>query len=181
MRDVVFASEVFYFMIALIGFTGAGKSTLGARLQGELGIPCYDVDEMIEERQQMKIADIFAAYGEAFFRRLEAETIRSCAGRPAGVVVTGGGAVLNPETRRWLSENCLVVHVHAPLDVIVERLSAMRDRPLLGTADREKALRDMYEARRGVYDFAAIKVDGADGLGSASLIAAAWSKWRQEH
>lgn len=168
-------------MIALIGFTGAGKSTLGARLHSELRIPCYDVDRMIEEKQQMKIADIFTVYGEPFFRRVEADLIRSCAVRPAGVLVTGGGAVLNPGTRKWLSENCLVVHVDAPLDVIVQRVSAMQDRPLLGTADREKALRDMYEARRGIYDFAALKVDGADAVGSVALIAEAWRKWRQEH
>ncbi len=168
-------------MIALIGFTGAGKSTLGARLQSELGIPCYDVDAMIEEEQQMRIGDIFAVHGEAYFRRLEAQTIRLCAGRPAGVLVTGGGAVVNPDTRRWLSENCLVVHVYAPLDVIVERMSGMQDRPLLGSDDREKTLRDMYEARRGVYDFATVQVDGADGAGNVALIAEAWRKWRQEH
>lgn len=168
-------------MIALIGFTGAGKSTLGARLQSELRIPCYDVDAMIEEERRMKIAEIFTVYGEAFFRRLEAETIRSCAGRPAGVLVTGGGAVLDPDTRRWLREHCLVVHVHAPLPVIVDRISCMQDRPLLGTDDREKALRSMYEARRGVYDFADVKVDGTDTAGSVALIADAWRKWRHEH
>ena len=168
-------------MIALIGFTGAGKSTLGTRLQSELEIPCYDVDAMIEEEQRMRIDDIFTRHGEAYFRRLEAQTIRSCAGRPAGVLVTGGGAVLNPDTRRWLNENCLVVHVHTPLDVIVQRITGMQDRPLLGSDDREKTLRDMYEARRGIYDFAAVKVDGADGEGSVALIAEAWRRWRQEH
>lgn len=168
-------------MIALIGFTGAGKSTLGAHLQIELDIPCYDVDAMIEDQQKMKIAEIFAVFGEASFRRLEADMICSCGGRSAGVIVTGGGAVLDADVRQWLSRNCLVVHVHAPLDVIIERVGFMRDRPLLGQSDPERALRTLYEVRRGIYDFADIEVDGTHIDEAAAAIVGAWREWRRAH
>ena len=165
-------------MIALIGFTGAGKSTLGASLHVQLDIPCYDVDVMLEEQQKMKIADMFATFGEAAFRELEAGAIRSLSGCEAGVIVTGGGAVLNADTRRWLNRHCLVVHVRTPIEVIARRMGSMQDRPLLAGDDPERVLRTLYEARQGVYDFAHLEVDGTDIEVASAVISDAWRKWR---
>ena len=85
--------------IVLVGMMGAGKSSVGRRLAARLGLTFVDADTEIEAAAGMSIADIFAAHGEAYFRSGEARVIaRLLEGGPQ-VMATGGGAIMNPETR----------------------------------------------------------------------------------
>lgn len=175
-------------MIALIGFAGSGKSTIGKELSALYGFLCHDVDELAEQRSRQTVAAIFEQRGESYFRDMEeeliAELVAGCVGpgtgeRRASVLVTGGGAVVRPGTRERLAKNCFVVHVSVPLDVIEKRVSSDTTRPLFQGEDPLAAVRRLYEERRGIYDFASLVVDGRDKKGAAERIHSAWQAWRR--
>src|ERR1051325_9032003 len=90
--------------IVLVGFMGAGKSSVGRTLARTTGLPRFDTDEMIAERLGLTVTEIFAKHGEERFRETETETLRGLTGKQAAIVVTGGGIVLRPENRRLLRE-----------------------------------------------------------------------------
>lgn len=175
-------------MIALIGFAGSGKSTLGKELSALYGFLCRDVDELAERRAGQSIAEIFERRGETYFRDMEeeliAELVAQCigpgsGGGPGGVLVTGGGAVVRTGTRERLAKNCLVVHVSVPFDVIEKRVAGDASRPLFRGDDPLAAVRRLYEERRGLYDFASLVVDGRYVKEAAERIHSAWQDWRK--
>jgi shikimate kinase/3-dehydroquinate synthase len=135
--------------LALIGFMGAGKSTLGAAVAGRLGRPFHDVDAKVEEAHG-PIWDLFAQRGEAAFRELEADFVRAtCSERRPAVVALGGGAV---ETRGLLDDlDVFVVHVEVDADEAWRRVKGSR-RPL---AQDELEFRSRYAAREPLYREAA--------------------------
>ena len=165
-------------MIALIGFTGAGKSMLGRSLTMFYGLPCYDVDTLIEKQTGCTIARLFSEHGEAYFRAVEENVIASLLQSQSTsnncVIVTGGGAVLSENTRSLLYEHCFVVHVYAPLDVIVDRLRADQSRPLLQGTDFVEALAALHAARETLYDFAHVKIEMQNSYQAASLVLGKW-------
>lgn len=129
--------------IVLIGFMGAGKSTIGALLARSLGWRFVDSDHAIENRTGRTIAQIFAEDGEAAFRALEAEAIRDHARSDNLVLALGGGAIENDLTREMLAGllETRIVFLDAPLEVMVARCLAQpgaTERPVL--ADRERLL-----------------------------------------
>ena len=161
-------------MIALIGFTGAGKSTLGKQLARNYGLPCYDNDEIVEKNMNMSINDIFATFGEKRFRELEAESIANMVNSSSiGVLVTGGGAPLLRETRQLLLNRAFTVHVDTPLSEILRRLEFDRTRPLLQGGIKER-LNKLYNEREHLYDFAHAVVDGTNSLVAATQVMAKW-------
>jgi shikimate kinase len=92
------------------------------------------------------------------------------------VLVTGAGAVLRQATRELLLHDCFTVHVDTPLALVIERLSAKTDRPLIAGADPVAAITRLYETRRGFYDFARLRVDGSDAKRAAEEIVARYRK-----
>jgi shikimate kinase len=138
-------------VVALIGLSGVGKSTVGRALAARLGWPLRDTDAMVEAADGRRVTDIFAAEGEARFREMEAAALREAlAGAPC-VVSTGGGIVLRPENRQMLRERALVVWLDAPTSALVARLQAHdEDRPLLA-GDAAGRLEAMRAARAGLY------------------------------
>lgn len=161
-------------MIALIGFTGAGKSTLGKLLSRNYGLPCYDNDEFVEKMMNMPIREIFSVYGEQRFRELEAESIASRLNTTRhGVLVTGGGAPLAKETRVLLAQRAFTVHVTASLDEIIRRLETDNTRPLLQGGNHERVTM-LYKEREHLYDFAHEVVAGTDLLLAAAQVMAKW-------
>lgn len=158
-------------MIALIGFTGAGKTTIGGVLSANYGMVCYDADHLIEQRAGTSIKCLFAEKGESYFRDLEESVIRETVARGGKtVLVTGGGAVLRRATRDMLLRDCFTVHVDTPLPLVIERLSVKTDRPLIAGGDPVVALINLYDARIGLYDFAHLRVDGSDAKRAAEAI-----------
>lgn len=109
--------------IALIGFMGTGKSTLGKALAQRLALPLVDLDAVIVQEQQMKIADIFARDGEEKFRQMEHDVLCRYAAQPDRILSPGGGAVLRAENRAVLRDNCWVISLMARPEVILERVN----------------------------------------------------------
>ncbi|MBT9330527.1 shikimate kinase [Paracidobacterium acidisoli] len=139
--------------IVLIGFMGAGKSTVGAHLAARLGWPFEDADRFIEARAGCSIGALFRRDGEAAFRRLEVESIAALLERSPLVLATGGGALESPLTREALnrlSDTC-IVFLDAPLDVLIARCleqPGAAERPVL--AEREQ-LEQRFTGRLPLY------------------------------
>ena len=124
--------------MALAGYMGAGKSTVGPRLAAELGRPFVDSDAVIEEDAGMAIPEIFSRKGELWFRRVEERVIRDSLAGPPGVLALGGGALGRERTRATLGRLAQVIWLKLDPEVAWERVAAS-DRPLAG--DRERFLR----------------------------------------
>ena len=143
----------------LVGFMGAGKSTIGAALADELGWPFIDVDAEIEKREGISIAELFAKRGEAAFRDIETDQIRRCvhavqSGAPS-VIALGGGAFV--QARNWdlIKENGVTIWLDCPFDIVCERLNGDHTRPL--AEDRDRFAR-LFEDRRPLYGRANFRV-----------------------
>jgi shikimate kinase len=131
---------------------GVGKSSVGRRLGARLAIPFADADAEIERAAGMSITDILARHGEAAFRSGEARVIaRLLEGGPQ-VLATGGGAVMNPDTRALIKAKGVSIWLSADFEVLVRRINKRKnDRPMLQTADPAATLRELLLAREPVY------------------------------
>jgi len=147
--------------IVLVGFMGAGKSTVGALLARQLQWHFLDADSVLEDRAGATIAEIFAQQGETAFRRLEAEVIQELISRDHLVLALGGGAVETAPVRDALLQNpeTCVVFLEAPLEVMISRCEQQPGaviRPVLH--DRER-LRSRFESRLPHYRSAHLVVE----------------------
>ncbi len=159
--------------IALIGFMGSGKSTVGALLAGMLGWDFADLDALAEAEAGCPVAELFAARGEEAFRRLESACLRGLAGRGKVVIATGGGAPLRT-ANGWLFRDAgtAVLHLHVTLDEALARTRGDTSRPLL--ANEPDEVRRLYEARLPRYRNLGIEIatDGRTPEDIAADIAA---------
>lgn len=130
--------------IVLVGMPSSGKTTVGAILAEKTGLELADTDEYIVKKIGMPIADYFAKYGEAEFRKIEKETIAELSGTGGKVIATGGGAVLDKDNIRALKQNGVIVF----LDRALNNLVATDDRPL--SSERDK-LERLYAERYDIY------------------------------
>ncbi|MBW8303393.1 MAG: shikimate kinase [Brevundimonas sp.] len=142
---------------------GVGKSTVGRRLARRLGLPFADGDIEIEAAAAMTVSDIFAERGESEFRAGEARVMKRLLEGPRMVLATGGGAILNPETRDLLKERAVTVWMRADLETVAQRVQRRDTRPLLRGRDPLTALKAMAEVRYPVYAAADLTVDVAGG------------------
>jgi shikimate kinase len=149
--------------IALVGLMGVGKSTVGRRLAQRLGLPFADGDQVIEEAAGMTVSEIFASRGEAEFRAGEARVMKRLLEGPPIVLATGGGAVLNPDTRALMKQRAVSVWMKADLKVIAERVGRRDTRPLLRGRDALAALNELASARYPIYGQADVMVDVGGG------------------
>ncbi len=134
-------------MIVLIGFMGAGKTTVGQLLSARLGLPFTDVDEVIAAREGMPVQQIFAERGEPAFRALEHETTASLLAGPRLVLALGGGAVEHEQTRRLLATAEQTIYLHVPYAGALDRVGGDRGRPML----RRPGLEQLYQRRLANY------------------------------
>lgn len=140
--------------IVLIGFMGAGKSSVGRELVKRTGLPLYDTDRMVAARVGMPIAEIFASYGEEEFRDCEAAALAQVAERPA-IVVTGGGLVLRTANVEAIRRLGSVINLVASEEALFERVSRRGTRPLLQTSDPRGTLSELLRKREPLYRAAA--------------------------
>ncbi|HEY2528648.1 MAG TPA: shikimate kinase [Xanthobacteraceae bacterium] len=149
--------------IVLVGMMGVGKSSIGRRLASRLGIPFVDADAEIEKAAGMSISDIFARHGEADFRSGEARVIaRLLEGGPQ-VLATGGGAIMNADTRAAIKAKGVSIWLSAELEVLMRRINKRKDeRPLLQTADPVATLRDLLVTRAPIYAQADLTVQSRE-------------------
>lgn len=148
--------------IALIGFMGSGKTSVGRHLAERLGVAFVDADAEIEARAGRSIASVFAGDGEAAFRALEHATIQDLleVGQQR-VLALGGGAAMHTGTRQALRERAVVVHLRVSLDEALRRVGADPARPVLARPD----LAELHAERTAVYDRVADLVVDVDRLG----------------
>ena len=116
--------------VVLVGMMGAGKSSIGRRLASRLAIPFVDADGEIEAAAGMTIPEIFAKHGEPYFRAGESRVIARLLESGPQVLATGGGAVMDPQTRVLIGDNGISVWLKADLDVLLRRTKRRNDRPL---------------------------------------------------
>ena len=148
--------------IVLIGMMGAGKSTVGRRLAGRLGLDFVDADAEIEAAAGCSIEDIFALHGEAAFRDGERRVIARLLDRPVHVLATGGGAICDPRTRAKIRDRGISVWLRADIDLLLRRVARRNNRPLLKTGDMRATLERLMAERYPLYAEADITVDTAD-------------------
>ena len=141
--------------IFLIGPMGVGKTTIGKVLSEELGMDFFDSDREIEASTGADIPWIFDVEGEVGFRIRESKMIEILTQRKKIVLATGGGAILAPENRRWLSSRGTVVYLRASIKQQFERTSRDKNRPLLQTPDPEKRIKELMQVRDPLYREAA--------------------------
>jgi len=162
---------------------GVGKSTVGRRLAHRVDLPFVDGDEAIEAAARMTVSDIFAQLGEAEFRAGEARVMRRLLDGPPVVLATGGGAVLNADTRALMKAQATTVWLRADLKVVVGRVQRRDTRPLLRGKDPLAALTAMAEVRYPLYATADVIVDvgaGAHAQSVEAILAALADYWARE-
>lgn len=137
--------------IYLIGFMGTGKSTVSKALHELLSWKEVDMDARIEDEQQMKISDIFAKYGEAYFRDLETACFIAIAKEDAGIISCGGGAVLRQENVAYMKETGTIVLLTATPETVFSRVKHSTNRPILNGNMNVEYISQLMEKRHNAY------------------------------
>jgi shikimate kinase len=142
--------------IVLVGMMGAGKSSIGRRLASRLGIPFIDADAEIESAAGMTIPEIFEKHGEPYFRAGEARVIARLLDNGPQVLATGGGAVMDPQTRALIVQKGISIWLKADIDVLLKRTKRRNDRPLV------EKIKDLLPVREPIYAQANIIIHSRD-------------------
>ena len=158
--------------IYVVGFMAAGKTTLARALAKRLGWLAVDIDELIERRERMSVADIFARHGEPYFRVIERTVLFEQLSPRHLVVATGGGTFVDATNRAAIKGDGVSVWLDAPLDCVIARLPSDGRRPL--AADRSTFER-LYHQRRAAYHFADMRLDA--GRASVEALAEQVMDW----
>src|SRR5580658_4519901 len=137
--------------LALIGFMGTGKSSVGRLAAEQLRFAFIDTDELIENEVGKSIPEIFAQLGEPAFRKYERDVVGALSARRDTVIATGGGLVADPANLASLKAHALVVCLWASPETIWERVRAQSHRPLLQTPDPQARIRELLEQRGPAY------------------------------
>jgi shikimate kinase len=139
-------------LIALIGFMGAGKTTVGRILAQKLDYEFIDTDDIIAAEARAAVVDIFRQKGEAAFRRMEADTLQSLVGRSRIVIAAGGGAPIQESNRDFFRISARTIHLRVSMQNVRNRAQApdAAMRPLLSQGD--KAVQRLFDARRPIYE-----------------------------
>lgn len=151
-------------VVYLVGMMGAGKTTVGKKLAKSIASHFVDLDHEIELSTGVKVPTIFEIEGEAGFRRRESQVLERLRVEPL-VVATGGGIVLSPANRAWMSAKGFVVYLHAPAELLYARTKSDRNRPLLQVSDPMSRIRSLVEKRDPLYrEVADIVVESGSGI-----------------
>lgn len=157
-------------LIALIGFMGSGKSTVGRELARKMAYLFVDTDEEIERKAKKSIPEIFEEHGEKYFRRLEEEVLSEIIENNEEMVIsTGGGIVLSERNRRILREKTITILLQAGVEELYNRLKDETNRPLLAVENPQEEIKRLLEEREEYYNTADIKVN-TDGLQVAEIV-----------
>jgi shikimate kinase len=142
--------------IVLVGMMGAGKSSIGRRLASRLGIPFIDADTEIESAAGMTIPEIFEKHGEPYFRAGEARVIARLLDNGPQVLATGGGSVMDRQTRALIGQKGISIWLKADIDVLLKRTKRRNDRPLV------EKIKDLLPVREPIYAQADIIIQSRD-------------------
>lgn len=166
-------------IVALTGFMGCGKSSVGRELKELLSCPFIDLDEWIEAQTQRSVSDIFRKEGEAAFRTLEREALarifaengeKAAGGRPELVLSLGGGTLTEKESARLVKAHCRRFYLRAGAGELTDNLrDNAGSRPVLAGSDLRTRVEELLAARRSLYEDAADEIVDVDGLGYGEI------------
>lgn len=150
--------------IALIGFRGSGKSTVGQIVSDQLNRDFVDVDDYIESKTNLSIQEIFALCGEAHFRVVESQALNDICKKDGMVIATGGGVVLKYKNIQVLKRNSFVIYLDVSPEIAYKRITAdKRVRPKLTDKPLQEEIHDQYEKRLPYYENAKdVSIDTTD-------------------
>lgn len=144
--------------IVLIGFMGAGKTTVGELLSRKMHIPFIDLDKAIVELENLSIPEIFEKFGEAYFRKLEHDVLKTYINKNI-IIATGGGIIENPNNMEILQQNNLNIWVDANINTVYNRIVGDNNRPNAQNKSFEE-IKKLYNSRISRYnEIAYIKVN----------------------
>jgi shikimate kinase len=145
--------------IALAGFMGVGKTTVGRLLAERLDRQFYDTDSYVERATGRSVDDFFLKHQEPEFRQREAEAVIDLVAKGAVVIALGGGALLNDGSRSLLRERSLLVHLHVPWNELSQRVpSLIATRPLMRGRTLAE-IHQLYLERQATYQSAAVRIN----------------------
>ena len=151
-------------MLFLIGYMGAGKTTVGRLLSGKLGYRFIDLDDLIEEREKMSIPVIFEMHGEEHFRKAEQSALYSLQKQDQLVVATGGGCAAHSDNMEWLNQHGKTIYLRCHPGVLFHRIAPTKNkRPLIAKMDDVDIMEFLLESlkkRLPFYVQAQLTVDG---------------------
>lgn len=142
----------------LVGFMGAGKTSVARALGRRMGWQVEDIDHRIEAREHQRVAEIFAQRGELYFRNVEREVLRDLLSQRHAVIATGGGTFVDPDNRTAMLSDGAVAWLDVPLERVIGRVPADGRRPL--AADRVQ-MEHLYARRRAAYSQAHVRIDAS--------------------
>jgi shikimate kinase len=145
--------------LALIGFMGTGKTSVGRLVAEQLNFEFLDTDELIQARTGRTIADIFSRDGEPAFREMERQTVTELSTRKQLVIATGGGLPTNPENMTKLKSHAFVVCLWSAPEKIWERVHHQSHRPLLHDPNPQQKIRDLLSVREPFYKQADVLIN----------------------
>ena len=149
------ARKLFSYNIVLIGFMGAGKSTVSDYLNTMFAMKIMEMDQVISEREEMSIPDIFATYGEEYFRDLETKLLVEMQSKKNTIISCGGGAAMREENVVEMKKNGRVVLLTASPQTVYERVKDSEERPILNGNNNMEYIAELMEKRREKYEAAA--------------------------
>lgn len=136
--------------IYLTGFMSSGKTTVSKLLSETLNKPLYDTDDLIINKTNLTINDIFLEFGEEYFRELETEILEDVSKKENAIISTGGGIILRDKNRKIMHETGKIIYLNAEFSVIEERLeNARKSRPLL--MEETEKIRKRFDDRQPLY------------------------------
>ena len=157
------SKNLFDYNIFLIGFMGAGKSTVADNLEKMSGMKRIEMDMLIQKQKGMSIPEIFEAFGESYFRDLESELLIELQQKSPSIVSCGGGIVIRSENAEHMKKNGRVIWLKAEPQTIYERVKDSGERPILNNNMNVEFIKDLFEKRRKKYEKAADLIIETDG------------------
>ncbi len=161
--------SLFPYNIVLIGFMGAGKSTIAGMMHEAFSMEVIEMDQVIVDQQGMSIPEIFEKYGEEYFRDLETNLLIDMQARQNVIISCGGGVALRERNVKEMKRNGKVVFLTASPETILERVKNDDDRPLLNGHKNVEYISRMMETRRPKYEAAADFIISTDGKSSYDI------------
>ncbi len=144
--------------IVLVGLMGVGKTTLGKRLAGDMGLEFVDLDILIEQDQGCSISQIFDYASETTFRSIERRILQEQLQSGVKIIATGGGAFIEEENRKMIKEKAISIWLKADLGTLIDRTSKRTNRPLLEQGNKKHILTQLMEKRDPIYEEADFSV-----------------------
>ncbi|WP_320046719.1 shikimate kinase [uncultured Ilyobacter sp.] len=137
--------------IALIGFMGSGKTTVGRQLAKALEMKFVDIDKLIAAKESKNISEIFSEKGEGYFRRLEKQIVVEESKDNNVIISTGGGVIIDNDNIKNLRKTSFVVFLDCEIECIYNRVKRRKNRPLLNVENMYETIQELYEMRKVLY------------------------------